>query len=60
MDDNKLFVGLGGAGKTIFKKMMPHAIYEPEKPVCIVVDCSDIKDNVVDSYDKCMEEKINE
>ncbi len=60
MNNNSLYIGLGGVGKTTFNKMMLDAMSEPQKPESLIVDCSDIKDTVFDSYNIHTEEKTNE
>lgn len=60
MNKNSLFIGLGGAGKTTFNKMMLDVVSEPQKPECLIVDCSDIKDTVFDYCNIHTEEKTNE
>lgn len=60
MDKDSLFIGLGGAGKTIVNKVMLQLVDEPQEPKFVIIDCSDIKDIELDSENIHMEEKANE
>ncbi len=60
MNENSLYIGLGGAGKTTFNKIMLDAMSEPQKPECLIIGSSDIKDTVSDSYNIHTEDKTNE
>lgn len=60
MKENRLFIGLGGAGKTTFNKIMVKPEEEPKEPKFVIIDCSNIKDIELDSENIHMEEKTNE
>ncbi len=60
MEKKNLFIGLGGSGKSTFKKMILYAVNNPKKPEFIVVDCSDYKKDTFNSNNIPMEENINE
>ena len=55
-----MFIGLGGSGKSTFKKMILDAVNNPKKPKLIVVDCSGYKKDIFNSNNIPMEEKTNE
>lgn len=57
MKENRLFIGLGGAGKTTFNKIM---VKPEEEPKFVIIDCYNIKDIELDSENIHMEEKTNE
>lgn len=60
MEKNNLFIGLGGVGKTTLRKILLQSVEEPQEPKFVIIDCSDSKDNELDSENIHMEEKTNE
>lgn len=60
MKKKNLLVGLGGAGKSAFNKMILDYVINPKKPEFIVVDCSEHKNDTLNSNNIPMEENTNE
>lgn len=60
MEKNNLFIGLGGAGKSTFSKIMLKTAEELQEPKFVIIESSDIKNIKLDSENKHMEDTTNE
>lgn len=60
MDKKGFFVGLGGVGTSQSNKVLTAVLKETQKPECLFVDSSDIKDVDIKFYNVHMEEKTDE
>lgn len=60
MGKKNLLVGLGGAGKSAFNKMILDYVINLKKLELIVVDCPDCKKDTLNSNNIPMEENTNE